>query len=184
MYNNICSYILLSLLPIHVIVPAGKKRWKTSITYHKGSGIAFHYLFSYSVALLMGRLGREEFSLENTSPDFDSIKQTNPYGAEYWSARDLAPLLGYNKWERFEGTIKRAMTACQNTGNIVEDHFPGAGKPIVGGKGAIQHVQDYYLSRFACYLVAQNGDPHKKEIAAAQIYFAIATRERETSLNR
>ncbi len=113
------------------------------------------------------------------TPDFDSIKQVSPYGAEFWSARDLAPLLGYNKWERFEGTIKRAMTACENTGNIIEDHFPAAGKPIKGGKGAIQNVVDYTLSRFACYLVAQNGDPRKPEIAAAQAYFAISTRQNE-----
>ena len=113
------------------------------------------------------------------SPDFDSIKQVSPYDAEFWSARDLMPLLGYNKWERFEGAIKRAMTACENTGNIVEDHFPTAEKPIKGGKGAIQNVIDYSLSRFACYLIAQNGDPRKPEIAAAQAYFAISTRQNE-----
>jgi DNA-damage-inducible protein D len=115
----------------------------------------------------------------NQSPDFDSIKQVNPYGQEYWSARALMPLLGYAKWERFEGAIKRAMIACENTGNIVGDHFPSAGKPIKGGKGAVQNVQDYNLSRFACYLIAQNGDPRKTAIAAAQVYFAVSTRAHE-----
>jgi len=115
----------------------------------------------------------------NVQPDFNSIRQLNPYGQEYWSARDLMPLLGYSKWERFEGAIKRAMIACENTGNSVGDHFPGAGKPIKGGKGAVQNVQDYNLSRFACYLIAQNGDPRKPEIAAAQVYFAVSTRANE-----
>ena len=98
---------------------------------------------------------------------------------EFWSARDLAPLLGYTKWERFEGAIKRAMIACEKTGNVVEDHFPSAGKPITGGKGAVQNVKDYHLSRFGCYLIAQNGDPRKEEIAAAQVYFAVSTRAHE-----
>ncbi|HTK06086.1 MAG TPA: DNA damage-inducible protein D [Ktedonobacteraceae bacterium] len=113
------------------------------------------------------------------SPDFDSIKQTNVYGVEFWSARDLAPLLGYTKWERFGGAITRAMTACEKTENIVEDHFPSAGKQITFGKGAVQNVKDYHLSRFACYLIAQNGDPRKLEIAAAQVYFAVSTRAHE-----
>src|SRR5258708_6070457 len=77
---------------------------------------------------------------EQKTPDFDSIKQTNVYGVEYWSARDLMPLLGYDKWERFEGAIKRALTSCEQTGNVVDDHFPGTGKPITGGKGAVQHL--------------------------------------------
>jgi DNA-damage-inducible protein D len=70
------------------------------------------------------------------TPDFDSIKQENPYGVEYWSARDLMPLLGYKKWERFEDAIKRAMTSCEQSGNIVKDHFPNVGKVIKAGKGA------------------------------------------------
>lgn len=112
-------------------------------------------------------------------PDFESIKQENVYGIEYWSARDLMPLLGYTKWQRFEDAIKRAITACEETGNHIDDHFTGAGKPIVGGKGAVQNVKDYHLSRLACYLIAMNGDPRKPEIAAAQVYFAISTRANE-----
>lgn len=115
----------------------------------------------------------------NQSPDFESIKQMNPYGQEYWSARDLAPLLGYIQWRNFEQAIKKAMIACTETGNIVEHHFADTSKPITGGKGAVQHVKDYNLSRLACYLIAQNGDPRKKEIADAQVYFAVSTRAHE-----
>jgi DNA-damage-inducible protein D len=114
--------------------------------------------------------------MEHSSPNFDSIKQTNPYGQEYWSARDLAPLLGYNKWQRFEDAIQRAMIACEQSGNIVADHFTGAGKMVKLGSKAEREVTDYFLSRFSCYLIAQNGDPRKPEIAAAQVYFAVSTR--------
>src|ERR1017187_1544190 len=107
-------------------------------------------------------------TMEHSSPDFDSIKQTNPYGQEYWSARDLAPLLGYNKWHRFEDAIQRAKIACEQSGNIVADHFTGAGKMVKLGSKAEREVTDYFLSRFSCYLIAQNGDPRKPEIAAAQ----------------
>jgi DNA-damage-inducible protein D len=116
---------------------------------------------------------------DNLSTEFDSIKQTNPYGEEYWSARDLAPKLGYNKWERFDVAIQKAIIACQQTGNIVQDHFPTSWKVITAGKGAKHQVKDYFLSRFACYLVAQNGDPRKPEIATAQVYFAVSTRAHE-----
>lgn len=113
------------------------------------------------------------------TPDFESIKQISPYGAEYWSARDLAPLLGYTQWRRFEEAIHRAMTACRQVGQTVDDHFAGAGKMVTLGSSAKREVKDYILSRFACYLIAQNGDPRKPEIAAAQVYFAISTRKNE-----
>ncbi len=113
-------------------------------------------------------------------PDFDSIRQTNVYDMEYWSARDLMPLLGYGKkWQNFEGAIKRAITSCEESGNIVSDHFTDASKMITTGKGAARPVKDYNLSRLACYLIAQNGDPRKPEIAAAQLYFAVSTRANE-----
>lgn len=117
--------------------------------------------------------------MNGQSPDFDSIKQFSPYGAEYWSARDLAPLLGYNKWQNFEVAIQRAMIACEQVGQIVQDHFTGVSKMVDVGSGAQRPVKDYLLSRFACYSIAQNGDPRKKEIAAAQAYFIISTRENE-----
>ena len=112
---------------------------------------------------------------------FEELKLTNEHGAEYWSARDLQPLLGYSQWRRFEDAIKRAMISCETSGNEPAHHFAGAGKPIVGGKGAVQMVDDYQLSRFACYLIAQNGDPRKPEIAQAQKYFAVQARRQELS---
>jgi len=113
------------------------------------------------------------------SKSFEKLKQNNEHGAEYWSARDLQPMLGYTQWRRFEDAVKRAMTSCEASGNSAGDHFAGAGKPITGGKGAVQVVDDYHLSRFACYLIAQNGDPRKPEIAEAQKYFAVQARRQE-----
>ena len=110
---------------------------------------------------------------------FDAIRQISPYGAEYWSARDLYPLLGYDTWRRFETAIERAKIACTNMGEEVADHFAGAVKVIQAGKGAQMEVSDYALSRFGCYLTAMNGDPRKPEIANAQGYFAIQTRRME-----
>jgi DNA-damage-inducible protein D len=117
--------------------------------------------------------------METQSPDFESIKHISPYQAEYWSARDLAPLLGYNKWQNFEVAIHRAMTSCEQIGQNVTDHFTGVSKLVQLGSNAEREVKDYLLSRFACYLIAQNGDPRKKEIAEAQAYFAISTRKHE-----
>jgi len=112
---------------------------------------------------------------------FEEFKLYNEHGAEYWSARDLQPLLGYSQWRRFEQAIERAITSCEQSGNQPDYHFAGAGKPITGGKGAVQVVDDFQLSRFACYLIAQNGDPRKPEIAQAQKYFAVQARRQELS---
>lgn len=112
---------------------------------------------------------------------FEDLKKTNEYDAEYWSAREIQPLLGYTQWRRFEDAVKRAITSCKSSGNEPFHHFADAGKPIEGGKGAVQLVNDYHLSRFACYLIAQNGDPRKPEIANAQKYFAIQARRQEIS---
>lgn len=122
-----------------------------------------------------------ELTPETEGKSFEQLKQRNEHGAEYWSARDLQPLLGHSQWRRFENAIQKAKLSCRQSGNEPEYHFAGAGKPIKGGKGAIQEVQDYHLSRFACYLIAQNGDPRKSEIAHAQKYFAIQTRRQELS---
>ncbi|MBR0503249.1 MAG: DNA damage-inducible protein D [Paludibacteraceae bacterium] len=100
-------------------------------------------------------------------------------GVECWSARELCGLLGYAKWERFEGVIERAKEACTSVGERIEDHFPSAGKMITVAKGAQREVVDYMLTRYACYLIAQNGDPRKPEIAFAQNYFAVQTRVAE-----
>ena len=112
---------------------------------------------------------------------FEDLKKVNEHGAEYWSARELQPLLGYTQWRRFEDAIKRAITSCNQSGNIPENHFAGAGKMVELGSTSLREVPDYNLSRFACYLIAQNGDPRKPEIANAQKYFAIQARRQEIS---
>lgn len=117
--------------------------------------------------------------LAPNAKSFEDLKKVNEHGAEYWSARDLQPLLGYDQWRRFAQAIGRAQDACKESGNEPLNHFAGAGKPIPGGKGAIQVVEDFHLSRFACYLIAINGDPRKPEIALAQQYFIVQTRRQE-----
>lgn len=112
---------------------------------------------------------------------FEDLKQSNEHDAEYWSARDLQPLLGYSQWRRFEDAIKRAITSCEQSGNDPLNHFAGAGKMVGLGSGSERQVEDFQLSRFACYLIAQNGDPRKPEIAYAQKYFAIQARKQELS---
>ena len=112
---------------------------------------------------------------------FEDLKQANSYGAEFWSARDLQPLLGYNQWRRFLQAIERAKTSCETSGNAPANHFAGAGKMVGLGSGSQREVEDYQLSRFACFLIAQNGDPRKPEIARAQQYFALQTRRQELS---
>jgi DNA-damage-inducible protein D len=115
----------------------------------------------------------------NGAAPFDMIRRCDDAG-EFWSARDLMGPLGYEKWERFSETIARAAAACVNSGSSAADHFPGAGKMVQIGSGAARYVVDYRLTRYAAYLVAMNGDPRKPEIAAAQTYFAVKTREAET----
>lgn len=100
-------------------------------------------------------------------------------GIECWSARDLQILFGYSKWENFEKVIQKARDACSNAGGDIADHFPDVGKVIEAGKGAQQIIDDIALTRYACYLVAQNGDSRKDEVAFAQNYFAVQTRRAE-----
>jgi DNA-damage-inducible protein D len=100
-------------------------------------------------------------------------------GVECWSARELQKLLGYSKWENFANVIDKAKTACENVGHNVSEHFPDVRKTIPMPKGAEKEIDDYLLTRYACYLVAQNGDPRKEQIAFAQTYFAVQTRKAE-----
>lgn len=98
---------------------------------------------------------------------------------EIWFARDLQPLLGYARWENFQVAINRAVESCKTQGINVDDHFREVTKMVTLGSGATREVQDYMLTRYACYLIAQNGDPRKEQIAFAQSYFAVQTRKAE-----
>lgn len=98
---------------------------------------------------------------------------------ECWSARELQALLGYSKWENFEKVIVKAKESCSNAGENIEDHFPDVRKTIPMPKGAEKQIDDILLTRYACYLIAQNGDARKEEISFAQNYFAVQTRRAE-----
>jgi DNA-damage-inducible protein D len=114
------------------------------------------------------------------TPLFEGIRRVNLQGQEYWSARELLPVLGYSGWQRATAVLDRAMGACQETGNPVADHFNASVKLIEAGKGATREIEDYHLSRFGAYLVAQNCDPRgRPQVAAAQVYFAVKTRQKE-----
>jgi len=110
---------------------------------------------------------------------FESHAQQTDNGVEFWLARDIQHLLGYSKWENFLNVVSKARIACEMSGHHVQDHFPAVRKMVDLGSGSQREVDDIMLTRYACYLIAQNGDPKKQEIAFAQTYFAIQTRRAE-----
>lgn len=110
---------------------------------------------------------------------FEGLKHHKDDGVEYWSARELAPLLEYRDWRNFEKVIGKAMQACEASNHEVADHFVEATKMVPLGSGSQRELDDVHLSRYACYLVVQNGDPSKPVIAAGQTYFAVQTRRQE-----
>lgn len=117
--------------------------------------------------------------IQELTETFEGHAQQTESGVEYWLARDLQFLLGYTKWDNFQNVVTKAKTACEVSGHDVRDHFADVGKMVELGSGARREVDDIMLTRFACYLIAQNGDPAKPEIAFAQTYFAVQTRRAE-----
>lgn len=115
---------------------------------------------------------------------FEEIRQFDADGNEFWSARDLAPLLEYQDWRNFMQVVDKAKLACRQSGNQVSDHFADVSKMVEIGSGAQREVEDVQLSRYACYLIVQNGDPSKPVIAHGQTYFALQTRRQELEDDR
>lgn len=111
--------------------------------------------------------------------NFEDLKKIDENGVEYWTARELLPLLGYKKWQNSEEVIFRAKRSCVNSGQNMKNHFTRFSRMVEIGSNTVREIRDYKLDRYACYLIAQNGDPKKSEIASAQTYFAIQTRKQE-----
>ena len=122
---------------------------------------------------------KKEIELFGPSKGFEEIKKIDENGVEYWAARELFPLLGYSEWRAFEETIKRAQQAALGSGQTIVDHFGQLTKMVELGSNAKRETKDWKLDRYACYLIAQNGDSRIPQIAQAQTYFAIQTRKQE-----
>lgn len=111
--------------------------------------------------------------------NFEEIKHINNEGVEYWYARELAKALEYQSWSKFQNVLNKAITSCKKSNNPSEDHFVQAGKMVKLGSGAERKIDDFVLTRYACYLIVQNADSSKEVVALGQTYFAIQTRRQE-----
>lgn len=118
-------------------------------------------------------------TIQELKTTFDDIVHTTDDGVEYWNARELCKVLGYGEFNKFIPVIKKAILSCENSGISVSDHFAEVSEMVPIGSGAMREFKGYHLTRYACYLIAQNGDPRKDEIAFAQSYFAVQTRKAE-----
>ena len=132
----------------------------------KGIDIMFFFFF-------------DDENLEQGKSLFDSIKHVNEYGQEYWTARELFGVLGYKQWRDFKKVIEKAVRSCETSDNKASEHFARTRKTSPMPNGGVKEIEDYNLSRYACYLIAMNGNPSVEEIALAQTYFAVKTRQQE-----
>ena len=128
---------------------------------------------------VLSKVLTEEEETNYTESLFESIRHVNEYGQEFWYAREMQIALEYKEWRNFKKVIDKAIIACNNSDNSADDHFVEVNKTIKMPKNAEKSIEDYELSRYACYLIVQNSDPRKKVIALGQSYFAVKTRQQE-----
>jgi DNA-damage-inducible protein D len=155
-------------------VDSKKKMWKSCLRPHSASLIVLESK-GFSLSISMAKF----MNYDEIINGFEAAKKISPNGTEFWEARTLQKLLEYVDWRNFHDVMERAAVACKSVGIKPENHFVGFTNMVAIGSGAKRKYDDFWLSRFACYLIAMNGDPSNERVAAAQQYFAIKTREQE-----
>jgi DNA-damage-inducible protein D len=142
----------------------------------------FQHCISFHAPLVSAQPKEQNMDSQEVMQRLEGAKKLSAKGGEYWMARDIQETLGYSRWENFVATVRRAVQSCKSDGKEVRDHFLGVRKMVGVGSGAKVEVDDFFLTRYACYLIAMSGDTAKPEIAAAQRYFATQTRLREQDM--